>query len=192
MNEIWKDIEGYEGLYQISSLGKVKSLNYRHTGKEKILKLCKDKDGYLQVCLCKDGKVKCCRIHRLVASAFLPNPDNLSEINHIDENKQSNCLDNLEYCDRSYNTNFGTRNERVAKALSIPILQFTKKGEFIRRWDSTMDVKRELGFCHSDISRCCKGKLKTCGGYVWGYADDYEKIQFKVFDLEMYEKKKAA
>lgn len=189
--EEWKDIEGYEGLYQVSNMGRVKSLKF---GKEKLLNGCKDKDGYFQIKLSKEGKVKMYKVHRLVAQAFLDNQNNLSEINHKDEDKTNNCVDNLEWCDRNYNNNYGSHNERVSKALknrkglSKPILQFTKDGEFIRRWDGATQVERELGIKHSNICYCLKGKQKTSGGYVWGYEKDYKKIPFKVFDLEIYKK----
>ena len=101
--EIWKDILGYEGKYQVSNWGRVKSLNYNNTGKEGIMKLTKDGNGYLQVQLHKDGKVKECRVNRLVAQAFLENPDNLPEVNHKDKNRSNNKLENLEWCDRKYN-----------------------------------------------------------------------------------------
>ena len=103
--EEWRDIQGYEGLYMVSNLGRVKSLNYHRTGKERIMKPSDNGHGYLFVVLCKDGKDKNCRINRLVAQAFLPNPDNLPEVNHKDENKYNNCVENLEWCDRSYNVN---------------------------------------------------------------------------------------
>ena len=195
--EIWKDITGYEGLYQVSNLGNVKSLNYNKTGKEKILKGGKGKDGYLQVVLCKEDKRKTHTIHRLVATAFIDNPNNLPQVNHIDENNTNNCVDNLEWCNCKYNINYGTRNKRVSKAqenrkdISKLILQFTKDGDFVRRWNSVREVERELGIYHSNISNCCKGKYKTAGGYKWGYADDYEQILFKVFDIELYRKKIA-
>lgn len=183
--EIWRDIEGYHD-YQVSNLGRVKSLKY---GKEKILRGCKDSDGYLLINLWKDGKKKSYKIHRLVASAFLDNPNNLPEVNHIDEDKTNNCVSNLEWCSGEYNFNYGTRIERITKANSIPIFQFTKQSEFIRKWGSTKDIERELGIAHSNISSCCKGKMKTCGGYKWGYAHEYERIQFNVFDIELYRKK---
>lgn len=110
--EIWRDIKDYEGLYQVSNLGRVKSLKY---GKEKILKGYKYRGGYLRVDLYKERKVKHFPIHRLVASAFINNPNNLPQVNHKDEDKTNNCAENLEYCDSSYNTNFGTRNERIAE-----------------------------------------------------------------------------
>lgn len=103
-NEHWKDIEGYDGLYQVSDLGRVRS---KHSGEWKILKCGKNNNGYLQVGLCKDRKRKCVTVHRLVAQAFIPNDDETkNEINHIDECKQNNRVSNLEYCDRSYNNSY--------------------------------------------------------------------------------------
>ena len=189
IKEIWKPIEGYNGLYQVSNMGRVKSLGNNKTRKEKILKLHSDKDGYLKVQLHKEGKKKNYLIHRLVAQAFIDNPNNLPQVNHKDEDKTNNCAENLEYCDSSYNTNFGTRNERIVKANSIPILQFTKSGEFVKKWNNAKEVERDLEISSSNIYKCCKGKLKSIGGYEWGYADDYERIPFKVFDLEIYRKK---
>lgn len=164
--EIWKDIEGYEGLYQVSSEGRVKSLNYNRTGEEKIMKGTKNNKDYFTVSLCKEGKTKTFSIHRLVATAFLPNPNNLPQVNHRNEDKTDNRVENLEYCDSKYNNNYGTRNERISK----PILQFNLDGEFIKKWDGAREVERELGFNHGDISTCCRGKIKTAYGFVWMYA----------------------
>ena len=193
IKEIWKPIEGYNGLYQVSNMGRVKSLERNvvkgkgglYKIEEKILKGSKDKDGYLCVNLSKDGKVKTHKIHRLVAQAFLPNPNNLPQVNHRNENKTDNRVENLEYCDSKYNNNFGTRTEKTQK----PILQFTKNGDFIKKWNSATQIQRELGFYNSHISNCCKGKYKSAYGYEWGYADDYERIPFRIFDLEIYRKK---
>ena len=175
MNEIWKDIKGYEGMYQVSSEGRVKSLKF---GKEKIMKNNKSEDGYLYANLYKDRKMKNFKVHRLVAQAFIDNPDNLLEINHIDEDKANNRVDNLEWCSRDYNINFGTRNEKVFYKLSKPVLQFTKEGEFVCKWGGTRQIERELGYYHTNISECCKGKYKTAYGYIWKYA-----IKFNIFDL---------
>lgn len=118
--EIWKPIKDYEGLYQVSNLGRVKSLeridSLGHKRKEKIFKPRKDKYGYLRVSLWKDGKGKMVSIHRLVAIHFIPNPDNLPEVNHKDENKENNTLSNLEWCDRKYNNNYGTRIQRFSES----------------------------------------------------------------------------
>lgn len=194
MEEIWKNIEGYPN-YQISSIGRVKSLERNivkgrgglYKIEEKILKGGKDGKGYLFVHLYKNRKQKNYYIHRLVASAFLDNPNNLLEVNHKDEDKTNNQLTNLEWCTSQYNNNYGTRNERIQKT----ILQFSLDCEFIRKWDSATQVRKEMGFIQGNISSCCKGRLKSAYGYKWGYADDYERIPFKVFDLEIYEKKVA-
>ena len=170
-NEVWKDILGYEGHYQVSDKGRVKSLKQ---GKEKILKPRKDKDGYLYVCLCKNGEVKTCKIHRLVGQSFIPNPNNLPEINHRDEVKTNNSVENLEWCSSKYNMNYGTRVQRQSKKLtngklSKPVLQYTKDGKFIQEWKSTRDVERNLGYNQSAISRCCLGKQKTSYSFIWKY-----------------------
>ena len=121
MSEEWRSVPGYEGLYEVSSYGRVRSLdmyvkcrygNYRlHKGK--VLSPAKDKNGYLKVNLCCNGKDKIIRVHRLVAQAFILNPDNLSEINHKDEDKTNNSVENLEWCDRKYNINYGSRKDKV-------------------------------------------------------------------------------
>lgn len=186
--ELWRTIEGYEN-YQISSMGRVKSLKY---GKDKILKQNIIKN-YCMVCLHKEGKKKHYLVHRLVATAFLPNPDNLPQVNHKDENKQNNCVENLEFCTAKYNSNYGTRLERCsiahkgrkqsqehiekcAKARQKPILQLSKSGNIILgKWDSISQASKILGIDITNIIRCCKGKLKSCGGFKWKYLQDYKK-----------------
>ena len=195
MKEIWKDIKGYEGKYMVSNLGRFKSLNYRRTGKEKILEGYPDKDGYLYVNLCKDGKGKQCMIHRLVAMAFIPNPDNLPEVNHIDENKQNNYVENLEWCSKSYNMTYNGRAKKVGKKLrgrkqseehikkvaekmtnnpklSKPVIGINKISGLIVEFPSTHEAERQTGIYHGNIIACLKGKYKSAGGYVWFYADD--------------------
>lgn len=170
MDEIWKNIPEYNGLYQVSNMGRVKSLNYKGTGKEKILKPATNKEGYLRVGLCKDGKRKRFRIHRLVAIHFIPNPNNLPEVNHIDENKTNNCVENLEWCDRVYNINHGTRTQRC----SIPIVQLDPTtNKVIDAYPSTYEAERLGGFDHGNITFCCQGKRNTHGGYRWMYLKDY-------------------
>ena len=169
--EVWKDVSGYEGLYQVSDKGRVKSLWF---GKERILKPGKLKKGYLQVSLSKNREMKGYKVHRLVCQTFLPNPNNLPEVNHKDEDKTNNKVENLEWCDRKYNNNYGNHNQKVFEKttngkLSKPVLQFTKSGEFIQEWKSTMDVKRNLGFDQGHISQCCLGKLKSAYGFIWKY-----------------------
>lgn len=111
-NEIWLPIEGYGGLYQVSNYGRVKSLDYNRTKQEKILRQGKNKYGYLMVVLYKEGKGKTIKIHRLVAQAFIPNPNNYPCVNHKDECKTNNCVDNLEWCTQKYNIKYGTCQQR--------------------------------------------------------------------------------
>jgi hypothetical protein len=170
--EQWRDINGYEGLYQASDEGRVKSLRF---GKEKILKARDDGHGYFQVGLFKDGKQVFKRVHRLVAEAFLPNPNNYKEINHKDEDKTNNSVENLEWCDRKYNINYGTGVQRRAeKQINDP--KRSKRvdqidmvsGEVIRQWASTAECGRN-GYDQGAVSRCARGKLKQFKGYVWKY-----------------------
>ena len=170
MTEIYKDIKDLEGLYQVSNFGNIMSLNYRRTGRAKLLKPGKNKQGYLGVVLFKDGKPKTFRVNRLVAEAFIPNPDNLTEVNHIDEDKTNNRVDNLEWKSHKGNCNHGTRNERVAKAQSKRVLQFTLNGEFVREWSSTMECGRN-GFRQSAVARCCRGEKPQYKGYIWRYKE---------------------
>lgn len=171
--EIWKDIKGYENLYQISNLGNVKSLGNggSNASKEKFLKLTKDTCGYLQVGLCKQGKRKMCRVHRLVAENFIDNPNNYPMINHKDENKTNNNVENLEFCDVAYNNNYGTRNIRAAESCR----NHPNRSKQVLCVDTSIiypsvnEVQRELGFKSGNISSACNGKRKTCGGYTWRY-----------------------
>lgn len=117
MEEIWRDIPGYEGKYQVSNTGEVKSLNYRGSGKTKLLKQHCDSKGYKHVSLYKNGKKKVYSVHRLVAMTFIPNPNNLPIINHKDENPSNNNVNNLEGCTYEYNLNYGTRNERASESM---------------------------------------------------------------------------
>lgn len=220
MEEIWKEIEGYPN-YQVSNMGRVKRLStgyYRRT--EKILKPQLQNNGYLHIILSQKDKTKCILVHRLVAQAFMPNPNNLPQVNHKDENKQNNMVwvnydgsidydkSNLEWCDRKYNINYGNGiSKRVKtnkengtykkigeinyKNFSKSILQFSKDNSFIRKWDCIMDVQRELGYDNKQICSCLKNRQKTAKGFKWVYADDYERIPFKVFKLELYRKKTA-
>ena len=166
--EIWRTIKGYENIYEVSDKGRVRSLKF---GKERILKPQIATNGYLQVSLCKNGEMKRCLVHRLVSQTFIPNPDNLPEVNHKDENKENNSVHNLEWCSSKYNSNFGTRTQRQSEKLSNPVLQYTKSGEFVREWKSTRDVQRTIGYFHSNISNCCNGKCKSAYNFIWKFKD---------------------
>lgn len=175
MQEIWKDIRGYEGLYQISNFGRVKSLerlaksnnnNYRRV-KENFLKKHEDKNGYIKVSLNKNNKSKQYAIHRLVAKAFIPNPNNLPQINHKDENKQNNNLENLEWCTAKYNNSYGTRIQRCKQKRQILIEQYDLNGNLIKKWNSAKEVYNKLGYDFSIIRKCCNNKIDKAYNCIW-------------------------
>lgn len=159
--EVWKDVKGYEGKYQVSNLGRVKSLNYHRSGKERLLSLAHDKDGYLYVCFHKNGKQKLYKVHRLVAIAFIPNPDNLPCVNHKDENPSNNRVENLEWCTQKYNINYGTRTKRMSKAQSKPVICITTK----RIFKSFVEASKYYKVDKGNICHCCKGEQKSAGKY---------------------------
>lgn len=185
MEEVWKDIEGYEGLYQVSNMGRVRSLDRevkhiygKQLKKGKILVLCNNRKGYKHVNLCKCGKINTHEVHRLVAKAFIPNPEKLRCINHRDENPENNRVDNLEWCTNKYNSNYGTIKNRLSEKHtngknSKPVLQYTLDYEFVREWPSTKEVQRELGFDSSSIARCCRKAryYNTAYGSIWMYKE---------------------
>ena len=150
-----------------------------------------DGHGYLQVNLSKDGKVKNCRINRLVAQAFLDNPEGYTDVNHKDEDKTNNCVENLEWCDRSYNINYGTRNKKAGKRiseklkgrklaeehkkkLSKPVFSVNKESGLIMWWQSIREAEKCTGINKGSITLCCQGKKKSAGNHIWFYADDNE------------------
>lgn len=190
--EVWKDIKDYEGLYQINNKGEVKALEktiWNGQGylyfPEKIRKLNPDKDGYLNITLSNKGKVKTFKIHRLVAEAFIPNPNNLPEVNHKDGDKTNNNVDNLEWCTRKENQKHafriglinqnGERNHMYGKLgadnpNSIPIYQLNKNtGDIIREYDSLASAGRDLGVNTGKICLVCQGKRNSAYGYKWKY-----------------------
>ncbi|WP_124046618.1 NUMOD4 domain-containing protein [Clostridium perfringens] len=172
--EEWRDIEGYEGKYQISNLGNVKSLNYCNTKKAKNLKHIKDKDGYLLVCLSKNGSKKLFKVHRLVAKAFLDNLNNYPQVNHKDENKENNRVSNLQWVTPYENINYGTRLERVKKSLknnskrSKCVIGISVNTNEIIRYPSLREAQRN-GFSSFCIAACCKKKRSVHKGYLWEY-----------------------
>lgn len=183
MEEKWLDVKGYEGLYQVSNLGRVRApqkvikggrYNCLRTLKECILKQYPNKFGYLFVRLSKQGKYKNFRVNRLVAMAFIPNPNNLPVVNHKNENILNNSVDNLEWCSIAYNNNYATRVQRMAdnqrnKNKSKRVKQITLDGNLVTEFPSTMEVERSLGFKRTAIGACCRGKRPAAYGYRWVY-----------------------
>lgn len=167
--EEWRFVPAYEGLYMVSNKGRV--INCR-TGK--ILKPGKDKDGYLQVHIFKDGKSKRFYVHRLVALAFIPNPENLPCVNHKDENKQNNCVENLEWCTNKYNLEYSGIIEKFQKAgtesIKTPI-EVYKNGELVGVFCSQIEAARQLGLDKGNIGKVLKGKYSQTGGYSFKYAN---------------------
>lgn len=184
--EIWRDIKGYEGLYQVSNEGRVKSLErtwtcgeynqiIRHYN-EKLMKQVPIWNDYLRVCLCKNGNAKWHLVHRLVAEAFAPNPDNLPQVNHKDENKENNFVfinengsvdlgkSNLEWCTQEYNIKYGTRTERTSK----PVEAIDDNGNVVYKFKSMREARRN-GFADANILKCIKGEYEKSYGFKWRY-----------------------
>ena len=179
MSEEWRDVVGYEGLYQVSDQGHVKSLERtfidksgrKRTVKERILKPRTDRYGYLIVDLRDGGKRKHFKVHRLVCQAFHENPGNKPQVNHINEDKADNRACNLEWCTRRENCNHGTRNERSAKNRSKSVGQYTRDGELVKIWPSTIEVQRQTGFSQGNICKAANGKFKQVYGFIWKYIE---------------------
>lgn len=182
--EYWKDVVGYEGLYQVSNLGRVRSCDrIRKDGAlltGVILKQAENKLGYKQVNLCKNGHPRLTPVHRIVAMAFLPNPNEWPEVNHLDENPRNNVCENLEWCTHRYNMNYGTaiarRGQKVSgtflnrKDLSKEVQQLSLDGRFIRSFPSVMEASRQTGSRFGLIAMCCRGERGKTNGYKWQYA----------------------
>ena len=162
--EHWKPIAGYDG-YEVSSLGRVRSMKHK---KVKILKPGNAGYGYLAVNLCKNGKVKYMKVHRLVAEAFIPNPQNLETVNHIDEDKTNNNVNNLEWMTQADNNRYGTRIARCSKQVQM----FDKStGELLATFPSIKEAELQTGISSGNICSCCNGNRdKSAGGFVWKYA----------------------
>ena len=181
--EVWKDIPNYEGLYQVSNLGRVKSLDriisFKNSSKRvKGTMLAQYLNfGYCQVSLGRKGKKH--RVHRIVAEAFIPNPHDYPIINHKDENKKNNRVDNLEWCNYAYNLNYGSRKGWQRKLNGVPVCQYTKEGEFVARFDSMVEAaERTPSVTSNNIFHCCNKDTPSCGGFVWRYEGDND-IRYK-------------
>ena len=179
--EEWKDIKGYEGLYQVSNKGRVRSLKH-----DKMIKPIQHSNGYLFVNLHKDGSRIHTSIHRLVANAFIPNPDNKPCVGHKNTIKTDNSIDNLEWCTYLENNNHPiTRYRRsktkkgippskntmdaLIKKMSKKVYQYTIDGIFLKSWNSVREASKNVGTFESNISFCCKHSNRTCKGYKWSY-----------------------
>lgn len=171
MFEVWKDVVGYEGLYQISNLGKVVSLNWRNQGVSKEMYLKPHNQGYLQVELYKNGIRKMYTVHRLVAIAFVDGYRDGFVVNHKDENKQNNAASNLEWCSFDNNVRYSTPDKGTPRShYPRKIVQKSLSGEAIRIWDSAVCIKTIMSLNEWPIRECCKGNRKTAYGYLWQYA----------------------
>lgn len=176
--EVWRDIPEYEGLYQVSNFGNVKSL---HFGKEKLLKLQKNNKGYLYVNLYNNKYSKRFLIHRLVAKCFLEAIEGKDIVNHKDQNPLNNNVDNLEFCTYQYNATYNNAHiKRGEKTKGRPnykrrksVLQYSLEGEFIKEWESGKIAGETLNINNTNITQCCKGNRKSSGDFIWKYKKPY-------------------
>lgn len=162
MEEIWKPvaIKGFESKYEVSNLGKVKSIGTYNTCKKGILTPMIDTSGYEHVILFNNGIKKDISVHRLVALTFISNPEELRYVNHKDENVRNNNVENLEWCTNAYN---------IAYSLGKSVKQYSKKGELIEVFNTIADASKKLNIPTTNISKCCKGLRKSAGNFVWKY-----------------------
>ena len=176
--EIWRPVKDYENDYEVSNFGRVKSVKFN---RNKIMKCKKTPLGYFVIGLRKNGGKKFYFVHRLVAYAFIPNPNNLPFINHKNEDKTDNRVENLEWCDATYNNNYGNRIKTATDKTrgrhntknSIPVCQYDLNNNLITVWPSAAEIKRQLGYDATSIARCCKKRPRyiTAYGCIWRYKE---------------------
>lgn len=188
--ELWKSVVGYEGLYEVSNLGRIKSLARQETFTSALGKIVKrsrkgriiiqsESKGYSRAHMCKNGIVKIALVHRMVGVAFIPNPNNYPEINHKNGIRSDNRVENLEWCSKSQNIRhcYDVLKRKVSPNVinvyggdhpaSTPILQYDLNGNFLREWPSAIEIQRALNVNSPNIIACCRGKQQTCGGFSW-------------------------
>ena len=161
--EIWKDIKGYEGLYQVSNEGRIFSVI------NSIFLKPIENNGYYTVSLYKNKKPSINNIHRLVAEAFIPNPNNLPCVNHKNEIKTDNKVNNLEWCTYQYNNTYNNKAKKIAIKESVQIKQYDLNGHFIKEWINAVEASKKLNILPTSINNCLKGRSKTSGGYIWKF-----------------------
>lgn len=169
LNEIWRDIRGFEGFYQVSNLGRVKSLKRRGCNKERIRVFAPAGNGYLRMVLSANNYQRTISAHRAVAEAFIPNPSNLKTVNHKDFNKKNNCVENLEWVSHKDNILHSCNSGRHYHR---PVQQLTLAGHLLKKWESAYKVETELGYFSTNISRCCRGKKKTYKNFKWRFCNE--------------------
>lgn len=162
--EVWRTVEDFPN-YEISNMGRIRNINTGY-----VLSPGDNGHGYLQVTLCQNGEKKRVYIHRLVGIAFIPNPNNLPQINHRNENRADNRAENLEWISIKDNVNYGTRAERFSLSRGKPVEQYDLAGNYLNTWTGTREAERQTGISQSSISACCLGKRKTAGGFIWKFA----------------------
>lgn len=185
--EEWRDVKGYENLYQVNRKGEVRS---SHKGYWEKLSASKSSSGYRIFLFHKDGKRKNMRGNRLVAEAFIPNPYNLPFVNHKDENPLNDCVENLEWCTCEYNNNYGTLKERQSKNnyKNKPVCMFYVDGTFIREFYNINDAAKFVDGVHTCILRCCNNKVFCYKGYIWRYKEDASSVMDAI---ALYKKSKS-
>lgn len=178
--EVWRDIKDYEGYYKVSNMGRVQTLSRKCYGRQDTYNIIKKPSdnghGYKFVCLCKYGQTKRMYIHRLVAYAFINNPYYLPQVNHKNENKDDNRVDNLEWCDSFYNNHYGTARTRLEQSRrdngnTRGIDVYNLNGDFIKSYDCALDMEKD-GYNRRSAYACCDGRNYSWHGYVFRYKGD--------------------